>query len=680
MNVSLCISRCIQCSTSVDLLQFSLMHGFKHLMGNCLSNVWFFPSALAILLICLTVFRISGTSVGIYDHYFNGSNHKDSHLIYGIPEAIRSDEWLVNTQMIIAQSQAGYPHINHNLGTGRDMSLVVDVPYKEWSVVFKPQNLAFFVLPIEYAFAFKWWLLLYLLVLSCYFLALRILPGQRLLASLAGLSFGLSPFIFWWYQTITLAPLFYGVFILLLSLRLLYGEPIKLYKATLSAKLSTTVHVILLAYILVAFTLVLYPPFQIPVIIVIAAVVAGYFVQTAQHGVFSRDGIRRMLPFAIALVLAGAVCLAFVQTRSGVIKAIQQSSYPGARVVSAGGYRPFRLTDSFLQPQLQRPERAAHYFNNQSEASNFLLLLPFLFLPGITLIINDARRKRLDWPFIFLQLPIFIFLADMFVPAFQLLYKVTLLDKVPHERLIIGLGIISFIHALFIIRKLTDYSMRRYLRYSVALSYAALCLAVLLIAGKYVRHNYPLFISSIPLIAGLALLFSAIVGLILVRKPIIGMALLVFLGGASIYRTDPLYSGLGPLLHNNVSTTIRASSKPDDTFVALDDIYIENFGFLSGRNSISGVESYPDNKFWQHVEGTKSANIYNRYAHILFSTSQTMPPLQLRQSDLFAVRFTCDQFIVRNVDFAGALQISPVNCYLRHSLISGFGNLSQTGL
>src|SRR5687768_15837290 len=96
-------------------------------------SVWLFPLIATACLLMLTVFKISGSSIGIYHSYLYGDTKSDSNLLYGKPQPIRSDEWLVNTQLTIAQSRDDFNRINENITYGRDMSLNIDVPYKEWS-------------------------------------------------------------------------------------------------------------------------------------------------------------------------------------------------------------------------------------------------------------------------------------------------------------------------------------------------------------------------------------------------------------------------------------------------------------------------------------------------------------------------------------------------------------------
>src|SRR5262245_55415239 len=111
----------------------------------------------------------------MYHQILNG-NTPDQNLLYGHPQAIRSDEWLVQTPFTAAQSKVDYPLVNPNIGAGFDTSIILDLPHREWTALFRPENFAFFVLPLENAFAFKWWFVSYLLVMAVYALTLVVVP------------------------------------------------------------------------------------------------------------------------------------------------------------------------------------------------------------------------------------------------------------------------------------------------------------------------------------------------------------------------------------------------------------------------------------------------------------------------------------------------------------------------
>ena len=222
----------------------------RRLSRKLQNSYWTFPIALLVTVSILSCLGISGSSVGSYDGIVNNDTSK-LWFLNTTPQPIRSDEWLVNTQMTVAQYNDGFPVINDRIGTGQDMSVVLDVPYAEWSVFFKPQNWIFFIAPLNFAFAFKWWLLAAVLSLGVYVLFLRLLPKSRLAAILLSGCVFLAPMIQWWYQAITILPLALGLFIL--SLLLALHEPASRRRKVILAAL--------LSYCLATFALVMYPPF-----------------------------------------------------------------------------------------------------------------------------------------------------------------------------------------------------------------------------------------------------------------------------------------------------------------------------------------------------------------------------------------------------------------------------------
>lgn len=619
-----------------------------------IKSVWLFPSLLFILLLLLTAFKISGSSIGIYYPVLYGTDQKNPNLLLNNPQSIRSDEWIFVTQMTIAQSAAGYPRVNHNIEYGRDMSVVGDAPYKDWSAIFKPQNFVFFVLPLAYAFAFKWWLLLFLVIVSCYFFILRFFQGRRLLAALLSSAVGLSPFLFWWYQTMTLAPIFYGFFIILISMRIIDNQKIRGLRR-FRLRYSQLIYVVTLSYLLVAFALTLYPPFQIPIALSVTAFLAGYMLDKygLSKRLFSGASLRQIGLFATSLLLAGALVLAFINTRIQAVHAIQHTIYPGSREILGGHTPVFEVFSTYLQPQLQHTVRAIHYYANQSEASNFVLLFPFLLLPGFVLIYLEYRQKRkLNWSLLLVQLLGALFLANLFISGFQIIYKLLLLDKVPHTRLFIGLGFVGILQLLLISKSLTSLRITNRLLNWAAGLYAVLCLLILAWSGIYVRHQWPLFIHNALYIGFLGIFFASIIFCFLSRRFMLAVSLFLVFSLGCVFKIHPLYRGLSPIYPSKLSQTIDSVSKPGDTWITVDNIYFENAAIVSNRNSLSGVQVYPDLAFWRQIEGPVGDFIYNRFAHVAFTTSPTPSSnIRLVQSDSFQVKFACYPFIEKHVDF-----------------------------
>jgi hypothetical protein len=636
-------------------------HVSKESLVRLLRSIWFFPILLLITLLILTVLRISGTSVGIYHSMFYG-NTKDSNLLLNKPQSVRSDEWLVTTQLTIAQQAVGFPRINSNIDVGRDMSLVGDAPYKDWSSIFKPQNLAFFILPLEFAFAFKWWLELFLIIVSCYFLVLRFFPGKRLFASLVGTAFGFSPFLFWWYSTGTLAPIFYGLFIIILSMRIINNEKI-IFIRKQQALLSRVIYVAALSYLLVCFALILYPPFQIPIMLVLFTFIAGLFLEKHTPGkqLVSKASTAKLKIFFAAILIAFVTIGLFLHTRAGAVSAINNSKYPSHRTVWSGGTPLYQLFATQLQPQLQRESRGNHYSGNQSEASNFLLLLPFIILPGFLLLVYEYKEKsKINWPLLTTQICALLFLTHMFLGGANPLYKIFFLDKVPHARLWIGLGFVGFLQMLLITKSIENVDISNRKLTLNAGVYALLCLISLLWAGLYVRSAYPKFISIILLIVLLSLIFSVIIFCLLSRRLLWGASILLIFSFASVCKIQPVYRGLGPLKDNKLFQKIQSISKPTDSWATADTLQIENFALVNGRDSVTGIKLYPELPIWRQAEGSKSDYIYNRYAHVIFvSAPDFKETFRLVHPDFFEVGISCNKFITSNVDFI--LDTYPIN-------------------
>lgn len=627
-------------------------------------SVWFFPSILLTMLIIFTVLQVSGSSIGVYSHTFYGEA-KNPKLLFNNPRPIRSDEWLVSTQLTIAQHAAGYPKVNSNIMGGRDMTVVADAPTKDWSTIFRPQNWAFFVMPLEYAFAFKWWVLLFLVIVSCYFFTLHVFSNKKIFAALFSTGVGLTPFLFWWYTTGTFGPIFYGFFILLVSMKIIDGKKIFFLKKR-RLVYSHGLYAIVLAYLLTAFALILYPPFQIPIAIVIAAVIVGYLLEKFNIGkkFISKEFILTVSTFVIGCVLALTVLFLFIQTRGSVITSIQNTVYPGNRMQKAGTESPVNMLSTYLQPQLQRSSSAAHYYTNQSEASSFLMFLPFLLLPGFIIIVLEYHlRHRINWILLSIQLCACLFLAESFIPIFQPIYNLLLFNKIGASRLRIGLGFLGILQIIYILRSniFTELPKK-----SVSIGvgvYSTLCFVVLLLAGYSTIGRYPLFLHNYLFVFVLAAWFSVLIFCFLTRRFVIGSLLFLGFSFGAVFHINPVYKGLAPLYGDSLAKTMVAISPPHSNWVSLDELTFENFASIGNRNSVGGVQPYPNLTFWRQLGGTKNDYIYNRYAHVLFTTHPAFDAdVKLIQPDLFEVRFSCIPFIQKNVQFVLSAQPIDFTC------------------
>lgn len=620
-----------------------------------------YPVLLTTALVTLTCLQLSGSSVGIYNQLLYGNKKRDPSLVVGSPKLVRSDEWLVTTQLTVAQKEADFPRINKSFNGGEDMSIITDVPYKDWSVLFKPQNLIFFVLPLTFAFAFKWWLLLYLLLMGSYYFTLRLLPKKYWLAIGSSLLIGCSPFVFWWYQTITIAPLFYAFFIMLASMNIIDNKSVILFGRSINNKVSTFVRVIVLSYLLVAFGLVLYPAFQVPTLLCAGFFLVGYLLNRLL-GLHKKEVLIILGSLITAATLALFVGFIFIHTHSKAINSIESTSYPGKRDIHAGGYDITNLLTTYLQPQLQRSKAAYQYILNQSESSSFIVLPLFFIIPisGLWLWLY-IKRRRIDWVITSLLLCAGLFFAHLFIPASTPLSKLFLLYLVPQSRLLIGLGLLAILMLVYSIKVVEENDIHLTRTWQVSLvMYSLIFLLISVLAGLDISRRYPGFVSNKFAIAGLAVLLTGSLSCFLFRKYRLGVSGLVFLTILSTFNVLPLYRGLGPLTNSDIAKTIKSISSPSNTW-ATDTTYFENLPQIVGRSSITGVSFIPNTAFWQQYSTPSDELIYNRYAHITAGFNSTTP-LVLRGQDSFTASAKCNQKITHKIDYVVSTQLLDESC------------------
>lgn len=637
-----------------------------------LKSVWFFPSVLLIPVLLFSFLQINGSSIGFYHSLFYGEETKDNSLVFGKPRQIRSDEWLVNSQRTLAQDSIDYQRVNENIGNGEDTSIVIDVPYKDWSIIFKPHNLSFFLLPFDVAFALRWWLMGYLLIVSSYLLIATLLPDKRLFAAIISLAFFFSPFIQWWYLYGTLGTIYYSLFAAFIVIKLINSKK-TLHKALLS---------VFLSYLVTAFALVLYPPFQIPVSIVVGAFTLGYIIESFSKK-SKKESLINLGYILASLVVAILITFTYLQTRQDAVQSILNTSYPGDRSVPAGGFDIAHTFSGFLNYPLQFTSKAQNYsiprvgVNNQSSSSNFLLLIPFLMLPAVVIQARDfIRKKEIDWPLLALTVVFGLFAARLFLPYLNPLYSLIQLDQVPHVRLLIGLGLLSLLFTAVFVRRVSKIKQVfkiSYLKYS----YFILIVIGNILLSVLIHRRSPEYISMSSGVL-ISLLFSAIIILLLQKKYVFSAILLLSISMLSSAAVNPLYRGTGVISDSEISQAIKTVPDKNGKW-ATESFIFENLPVANGAPSLSGVYTYPQLELWEDLNNQGGESDYNRYAHVIFSLdrnpSETIESeLVLVSGDTFSINTEpCGDYLKQN-DVRYLLLLMPLST--KETCVNNIGEIS----
>lgn len=632
-----------------------------------MGSAWAYPVILIMLFAIFVTFKINGSSTGIYHKNLFGNTTEDPGAVFGSPKSIRSDEYVTTTSWIALQAQTDFASFNKNINSGRELVINPDVPIKDWVAVFRPHTWAYFIAPFEYAFSFSWWFGLVLLMISSYFFVYRILQKKNL-AILLSLAFSISPFILWWYKSGLLLAISYFFIAAIILIRILNNEKVKHIKSQLA---SDIIYTICLAYIGTSFGLLLYAPFLIPISLVLFIFIIGYILDGLNAGKVQLKRIKTtILCISGSLLVLAIMGIVFYQDRQALIQAISGSVYPGERKISSGQlpFPPiYRFFDSFLMPLLPRPP-SGQFYTNQSEASNFILLVPFLLIPGLILQAYDyVRHKKIYWPLLLIQLLSILFIARIAIPIGDGFFKFLLLDRVPNNRLIIGLGLAGFLQLIYLIKFMQKLKINKKFISILAVTTSIAVLILLIFFAKYVFDDFLVFRHSGTLILGvLSAFFTLIIFSFLIKKELLGAILLLLFTVFSSYNILPIQKGLDFHENSTIVNRIKETSLPSDSWVVVDNFAFETLPMIAGRKLISGPQPYTDLSFWRQIDTTgKYEDIYNRQAHAIFVSNTAEPnvflpkdfsriknDLELEKGNVFKVRFFCDQFLYENIDMA----------------------------
>src|SRR4051812_13846956 len=110
------------------------------------SKTRFFLASLLFFFLLATLFRLHGSSMGVWNQVISGQK-LDLGILAGTPKEIRSDEWLGTTIEMVSQSRLhpSFPLINPAWGPA-EVPLIANLPARHWSMLLRPQYWGFFLL------------------------------------------------------------------------------------------------------------------------------------------------------------------------------------------------------------------------------------------------------------------------------------------------------------------------------------------------------------------------------------------------------------------------------------------------------------------------------------------------------------------------------------------------------
>jgi len=609
---------------------------------------------LGVLFAALVILGLTGSSTGVMHSLV--SNEADSDLVAGSPAPIRSDEWFVQTTWTISQVEQDLPTRNETFPGGMDATVQHDLPTRDWSTALRPHLWGFLALPLDQAMAVKWWLPGFAMIGAAFFFILVMLPRRPVLALLLSVGFYFAPFFQWWFLSITFYPPAWA-FLVMAALVWCLRSARAPGKWVLAG---------LVAYLTAAMGTGIYVPFIVPVVWVVVAFGVGLAAMPSVDRPRFLERLRAVVPVLVAgAVGVGALCV-WLFTRWDTILGFTSTVYPGERLqpTGQGGLAEFAALLSGPFSPIIGPSGGAPWGMNSSESSTFLIPGVFLLIPLIWLTVRRARRRGgLDWLSIALAAAALLFLAYIFIPGWDAISHLLLLDRTTYGRIRLGFGVLSLVIVVVLIRRIAEeraagLELPRWPALAAAAA-AAAGLGVTALIGASGEFSFRAFAAASPVVAVATAvcvaLFVVSVYLFARGHAVAGAALVLLVSLASSLNVNPLYRGVLDLRETDAVQAIEKIDAEDQgDWVGIAETPLPTMMLVqAGVASYNGFQSAPSPEMWDEIDPSgRSEEEWNRLANVSWVVGEGDPDPRNPAPDQIQLTFdSCDDFAQENVEY-----------------------------
>lgn len=585
-----------------------------------------------ILFVVLVVFQISGSSINMIDAYTgeNAANGDVSRLLFGHPQAIRSDEWGVNTEYHLAQvnSEEFFPVINKQIGMdGQNMLLACNSPVWHISLIGKPQTWGYFFLGASRGLSWFWWFRFFALLLGSYEMGVILSKGKRKLSVFLAAAVVFSPLYSWWYST--------TLFDLAISGQWLFvGFYYFFFASEYRRKLAAAVLFLMSA---IGYCVALYPAMQVPLGYLLVILILYYLIADRKRIVFGKKEFAAAA--AVVAVFLFTMAMFLKDTYPDMLK-VMNTAYPGHREAATGGFSPatwFYYVIGCILPFKDVP------FLNNSEVS----MVPLFLVAVVVLLVVFLRKGKGRERALAALLGIYgAFLLSMYViPYPSAFLKITLMSFTTVTRNIVVVGMICLYLIVLILSRRKeigtefagvqeDGNADSQKNGSIVVRLAAgIISAVIMLAAAFVfgARDY----ISLPLLAVCVLIFVLLEQFLLgnrQRELLAGLLITVVL---TSLRVNPLTCTADSVTENElVEAAQEIDREQQGNWLVLDTLIEQNVLAANGFHVINAVQYEPNLDYWHSLDEEKDyEEVYNRYAHVTAKLVSEDTGFEINQAD-----------------------------------------------
>lgn len=592
-----------------------------------------------LIIIVATVFKLSGSSITCMSAFL--AENSSQGPLFGIPRTIRSDEWLVFTPFAFSQEATGYASVSDLLrGTATNVTLVYAQPCWNFSTLFRPFLWGYLVFGSVRGLAFFWSSRLVCLFLVSEKFAQMFFGKNRLVTTSFALMVTFSGTVQWWFAVNGTAELFIFGQLLVLCLE-------GLLKTRCSEKGHVAAYTLSIAWLCVAFILILYPAWQVVLFWVFLSLGISRIVSFINEGHDAADVIAQLKPLFISLIFAGAgVAVSFIPVID-VIQAVSETVYPGSRVINGGGFNSIQLGDwarSIFSPLAASAQSSYSYSSsfstNVCESSVFFAPTPLGFLIALISCVRSLFNKRsVDPALCALCIVEVVLLIYCVVGLPAPIASITLLS---HSGVTRCWEMIGYVDLILLVRWSSTACGSSETANKKMPIILMMGIVILSLVWSISAENVRLLFTIGSAIAMMCLLIS----IVLMRSHVTGsdlsfltIAIFVAISGACI---NPLQSGAYTLTDGPTATAISQNNSDGDLWLA-DNSILGNLCIAEGASCVNSVNAYPALSTWHLVDQEgKYSDVYNRYAHITVEPTCAQTSFELMSPDSFQLIINLD--------------------------------------
>ena len=566
----------------------------------------------AFVFLC-TVCKLHGSSIGqLVESHLDSA---DTSNLWGISRYVRSDEFVVFTEMALSQVKSGFQWFSEIWGySATDMFMTYGQPVMSLVTIFRPFSAPYILLGAEYGLAFFWSARFIILGLVSFEFGRFLTKDKRRLSLCYAVLMAFSPVVQWWFSINGLVEmLIFGQgAILLLKM---YIEAVSLRKKVLC----------MAGLVLCAggYIMTLYPAWMVPLAYVFAFCALALLIEKRKEIRVRRSDI--FIWVGGILVLAAAMLYIF-KTSASTIEATMNTVYPGNRTYSGGPINNlrslFRGWSSWLWTFTDN--------SNPCETTDFMSFFPIGLILSLIIIFKNKKR---DIYLILLNLISLFLIIFVIFPMPEILAKVTLMSYSSSR----AVTAVALVNLMILFRALSLTGMKKkWLAY--LLPTGIICTLIGLSVPVWDQEKT---------IVVLALAVSAILVYLLIHhdQGEMGKCLTVAILAVSLIGgglVNPVSSGLD-LIYRNKSVQAIATLNEEDPglWAACGNFATANLPAVTGADTLTALRTYPDEQLWKDLGLDGDEEIWNRYAHVSLHLSD-YDHAELEGADLINLYLTVD--------------------------------------